>query len=64
MKPADHVTLNFKTTMSTAAVLMIIEEYFNNIWHSGLLHKLPKLVLSTILIKLINFFQNENSDLS
>jgi hypothetical protein len=40
MRLADHVTLNFNNTMSTAAVFLDIEKSFDTTWHSGLLYKL------------------------
>jgi hypothetical protein len=35
---ADHITLNFKNKMSTAAVFLDIEKAFDTTWHSGLLY--------------------------
>jgi hypothetical protein len=34
---ADHVALNFNNKMSTAAVILDIEEAFDSTWHSDLL---------------------------
>jgi hypothetical protein len=53
---ADHVTLNFNSKMSTAAVFLDIEKAFDTTWHSGLLYKLSELEFSTSLIKLIASF--------
>jgi hypothetical protein len=56
MRLTDHVTLNFNNNMSTAAILLDIEEAFGTTWHLGLLYKLSKLKILISLIKLINFF--------
>jgi hypothetical protein len=54
MRLADHVTLNFNSNMSTAAVFLDIEKVFDTTWHPGLLYKLSKLQFLTSLIKLIS----------
>jgi hypothetical protein len=36
MRLADHVTLNFNSNMSTAAVFLDIEKAFDTTWHPGL----------------------------
>jgi hypothetical protein len=51
MRLADHVTLNLKNNMSTAAVFLDIGEVFDTTWHSGLLYKLSELEFSTRRIK-------------
>jgi hypothetical protein len=56
MRLADHVTLNFRNKMSTAAVFLDIEKAFNITWHPGLLYKFSILKFSTSLIKLISSF--------
>jgi hypothetical protein len=48
----DHVTLNFNSKSSTAAVFLDIEKAFDTTWHPGLIYKLSKLEFSTSLIKL------------
>jgi hypothetical protein len=40
MRLTDHVTLNLKNKMFTAAVFLDIEKAFDTTWHSGLLYKL------------------------
>jgi hypothetical protein len=42
MRLADHVTINFKNNMSTAAAFLDIEKAFDTIWQPGLLYKLSK----------------------
>jgi hypothetical protein len=37
MRLADHVTLNFNSNMSTAAVFLDIEKAFDTTWHPGFL---------------------------
>jgi hypothetical protein len=37
MRLTDHVTLNLKNNISTAAVFMDIEKAFDTKWHLGLL---------------------------
>jgi hypothetical protein len=56
MRLADHVTVNFKNNMSTAAVFLHIEKTFNTTWHSGLLHILLESEFLISLIKLICSF--------
>jgi hypothetical protein len=51
----DHVTLNFSSNMSMAAVFLDIEKSFDATLHPGLLYELPKLQLA-YLIKLISSF--------
>jgi hypothetical protein len=52
----DHVTLNFKINVSTAAVFLNIGKAFDTTWHPCLLYNLPKLKCSNNLIKLISSF--------
>jgi hypothetical protein len=59
MRLADHVTLNFNSNMSTAAVFLDIEKAFDTTWHPGLLYKLAKLQFSTSIIKLISSFLSQ-----
>jgi hypothetical protein len=54
MRLTDHVTLNFNSNMSTAAVFLEIEKAFDTTWHFGLLYKLSE--FSTGLIKPIAYF--------
>jgi hypothetical protein len=56
MRLADHLTLNFKNKISTAAVFLDIEKAFDTTWHPGFLYKLSKLNFSTRIIKLISSF--------
>jgi hypothetical protein len=59
----DHVTLNFNSKMSTAAVFLDIEKAFDTTWHPGLLYKLSKFQFLTSLIKLISsFFSQKYSE--
>jgi hypothetical protein len=61
MRLADHITLNFNSNMSTAAVSLDIEKAFDKTCHSGLLYKLSELILSTSLVKLVrSFLTNRN----
>jgi hypothetical protein len=55
----DHLTLNLKNNMSTAAVFLDIEKAFDKIWHLGLLYKLSELKFSISLIKLISSFLSQ-----
>jgi hypothetical protein len=59
MRLTDHVTLNFNSDMSTAAVFMDIEKAFDTTWHLGLLYKLSELTFSISLIKLIHSFLSQ-----
>jgi hypothetical protein len=52
MRLADHVTVNFNSNMSTAAIFLDIEEAFDTTWYSGVLYKLSEIELSASLIKL------------
>jgi hypothetical protein len=45
--------------MSTAAVLLDIENAFDKTWHLGLLYKLSELKFSVSLIKLIGCFLSQ-----
>jgi retron-type reverse transcriptase len=56
MRLTDHIILNFKNNMSTAAVFLDIEKAFDTTWHTGLLYKLAKLKFPLYLIKLINSY--------
>jgi hypothetical protein len=56
MMLADHVTLNFNSNMSTAAVYLDIEKAFDTTWCSGLVYQFSKLEFSTSIIKLIVSF--------
>jgi hypothetical protein len=56
MRLAYHITLNFNSNTSTAAVFLDIEKAFDTTWHSSLLYKLSELEFSTSLIKLIDSF--------
>jgi hypothetical protein len=56
MRLADHVTLNFDSTMSTAAVFLDIEKAFDTSWHTDLLYELSKFGFSVNLFKLISSF--------
>jgi hypothetical protein len=63
MRLTDHVSLNFNSKMSTAAVFLDIEKAFNKTCHPGLLYKLSNLEFSTSLIQLISSFsRKENSE--
>jgi hypothetical protein len=44
----DHVTINFNSDMSMAAVFLDIEKAFDTTWHSGLLYKLSELEISLL----------------
>jgi hypothetical protein len=59
MRLTDHVTLNFKNKMSTAAVFLDIGKAFSTTWHLGLLYKLSKLEFSANLIKLLGSFPSQ-----
>jgi hypothetical protein len=59
MRLADHVTLNFKNKMSTAAVFLDIEKVFDTTWHHGLLYNLSKLKFSSHVIKLLGSFLSQ-----
>jgi hypothetical protein len=59
MRLMDHVTLNFNNNMSTAAVFLDTEKFFDTTWHPGLLYTLTKLYFSTNLIKLISSFLSQ-----
>jgi hypothetical protein len=59
MRLVGHVSLNFYSNMSTAAVFLDIEKAFDTTWHPGLLYKLSKLQFSTRLIKRINSFLSQ-----
>jgi hypothetical protein len=55
----DHITMNFKSSMSAAAVILDIEKASDNKWHPSLLYKISKLQFSaklTILIKSYFFY--------
>lgn len=52
----DHDTLNFNNNTSVAAVFLDITKAFDTSWHTGLLHKLSELKLSTTLITNISSF--------
>jgi hypothetical protein len=56
MRPTDHITLNFKNNMSTAAVFLNIEKAFDTTWLPGLLYKLSKLKFPANLINFINSY--------
>jgi hypothetical protein len=56
MRLMDHVSLNFKSNMSTAAVFLDIEKALDKTWHSGLLYKISEMLFSISLIKLIPSF--------
>jgi hypothetical protein len=45
MRLTDHMTLNFKNSLATAAVFLDIEKAFDTTWHLGLLYKLLKINL-------------------
>jgi retron-type reverse transcriptase len=59
MRLTDHVTLNLKNKISTAAVFLDIKKAFDVTWHPGLTYKLSKLRFSTSLIKLISSFLSQ-----
>jgi hypothetical protein len=54
-----HVTLNFNSNMSTAAVFLDIEKAFDTMWLISLLYKLSTLKFSISLIKLISSFLSQ-----
>jgi hypothetical protein len=56
MELTGHVTLKFNTKLTTAAVVVNIEVAFDMAWHFGLPRKLPKLELSTDIIKRVTLF--------
>jgi hypothetical protein len=56
---ADHVTLNFKNKIHTAAVFLDIDEAFDTTWHLCLLFKLSKLEFSNNMNKFIGSFLSQ-----
>jgi hypothetical protein len=61
MRLADHVTLNFNNTTSTAAVFLDVEKAFDTTRHSGLLYIISELEFTTSLVKLIAFLTDRKS---
>jgi hypothetical protein len=59
MRLLDHVTLNFKSSMLTAAVFLDIEKTFGTTWQSALLYELSESEFSTSLIKLVGSFLSD-----
>jgi hypothetical protein len=59
MSLSDHVTLNFNSSLSKAAVFLDIEKAFDITLLLSLLYMLPKLKCSISLIKLISSFLSQ-----
>jgi hypothetical protein len=59
MSLTDHVVLNINNNISTANLILDIEETVDIIWHLGLLYELSKLKFSISLIKLISYFLSQ-----
>jgi hypothetical protein len=52
----DHITMNFKSSMSAAAVILDIQKASDITWHPSLLYKISKLQFSAKLTNLIKSY--------